>query len=289
MNRKESPIVHIVLILYSIICLIPFVLIISASFTDEIALNANGFTLIPSEFSTLAYEYVFRSPIALVRAYGVSVFITVATVIFGLLCMGMIGYVLSRPNCVFRKPLAFIVFFTMLFSGGMVPSYIIMTQTLHLRNTLASMILPWCMNAFYVIMMRTFFQQLPSPLFEAAKIDGASELKIFFSIAVPISKPVFVTVGFFLALGKWNDWYSPLLYITEEKLYPLQYLLYKIQLNIKGLLQAMEHGYVVNATSIPGDNLMMAMAVLAAGPMLFVFPFFHKYYASGLTLGAIKE
>lgn len=292
MKTKSQPqyIINIISILYSAICLLPFLLVLSASFTSEYALSENGFKLVPSQFDLTAYEYIFKSPQKILRSYGVTIFVTVATVVGGVLVMSMIGYTLSRSNCKFSRPLSFYVFFTLLFSGGMAPSYILMTQVLNWKNTYAVMIVPSLVYAFHVIMIRTFFQKLPPALFESAKIDGANEFVIFFRIALPLSIPVLTTVAFFTAMGKWNDWQTGLLYITEEKMEPLQYMLYRIEQNIQSLLTALSRGggITVDVRNIPGQNLLMAMAVVAAGPMLVVFPFFQKYFISGLTVGAVK-
>lgn len=292
MKTKSQPqyVINIVSILYSAICLLPFLLVLSASFTSEYALNENGFKLIPSQFDLTAYEYIFKSPQKILSSYGVTIFVTVATVAGGVLVMSMIGYTLSRSNCKFARPLSFYVFFTLLFSGGMAPSYILMTQVLNWKNTYAVMIVPSLVYAFHVIMIRTFFQKLPPALFESAKIDGANEFVIFFRIALPLSVPVLTTVAFFTAMSKWNDWQTGLLYITEERMEPLQYMLYRIEQNIQSLLTALSRGggITVDVQNIPSQNLLMAMAVVAAGPMLVVFPFFQKYFISGLTVGAVK-
>lgn len=289
-KRQPQHIINIISILYSAICLLPFLLVLSASFTNEYALSENGFKLVPSKFDLTAYEYIFKSPQKILRSYGVTIFVTVATVVGGVLVMSMIGYTLSRSNCKFARPLSFYVFFTLLFSGGMAPSYILMTQVLNWKNTYAVMIVPSLVYAFHVIMIRTFFQKLPPALFESAKIDGANEFVIFFRIALPLSIPVLTTVAFFTAMGKWNDWQTGLLYITEEKMEPLQYMLYRIEQNIQSLLTALSRGggITVDVRNIPSQNLLMAMAVVAAGPMLVVFPFFQKYFISGLTVGAVK-
>ena len=246
MNIKKRPqyIINSISIVYSALCLLPFLLVLSASFTNEHALSANGFKLLPSEFDLTAYEYIFKSPEKILRSYGVTIFVTASTVVGGVLIMSMIGYTLARSNCKFARPLSFYVFFTLLFSGGMVPSYILMTQVLNWKNTYAVMIVPSLVYAFHVIMIRTFFQKLPPALFESAKIDGANEFVIFF----------------------------------------------RIEQNIQSLLTALGQGggITVDVRDIPGQNLLMAMAVVAAGPMLVVFPFFQKYFISGLTVGAVK-
>lgn len=292
-KKKQKPqwILHIIGILYAAVCIIPFIIVVSASFTNEFALNENGYQIWPTEFDTTAYEYALKNLVGILRAYGVSIFTTVVTTVLGVLFMSMVSYAISRKNCRFRKPLSFYIFFTMLFSGGLVPSYILITQYLNLKDNIWVLILPSLINPFFIIMIRTFFQKLPDSLFEAAKIDGCSEIKIFFKIALPLSVPVLASVAFFTAMGKWNDWYTPMLYINEETLIPLQYLLYRIQNNVQVLLNAMSTGagVTIDPHDLPGDNLIMAMAVIAAGPMMFVFPFFQKYFIQGLTVGAVKE
>ena len=292
MKIKEKPqcLINIIGVIYSALCILPFLLVISASLTNEHALSENGFKLIPSEQYLTAYEYRFQSPERILRSYGVTILVTAATVVGGILIMSMIGYTLARSNCKFARPLSFYVFFTLLFSGGMVPTYILITQGLQWKNTFAVMIVPSLVYAFHVIMIRTFFQKLPPALFESAKIDGASEFVIFFRVALPLSVPVLTTVAFFTAMSKWNDWQTGLLYITEENMEPLQYMLYRIEQNIQSLITALSQGggISVDIRDIPGQNLLMAMAVVAAGPMLVVFPFFQKYFISGLTVGAVK-
>jgi len=290
MQKRPQWVAHGIGLLYAVICIIPFILVISSSLTNEFALSDNGFRLWPSVFDTTAYRYIFRDPTIVLRSYGVTILATALTTVLGVLIMAMIAYPLSRNNCRFRRPLSFYIFFTMLFSGGLVPSYILTTQYLHLQNTLVVLVIPSLVNAFYIFMIRTFLQKLPASLYESAKIDGASEFRIFFSIAMPLSVPALASVAFFTAMGKWNDWYSALLYITNTKLYPLQYLLYIIQSSVSTLLTAM-HGassITIDPRDIPGNNMIMAMAIVATGPMLFVFPFFQKYFVQGLTVGAVK-
>ena len=289
-KKKPQWISHTVAMLFAVACIIPFIIVISSSFTNEFALSEYGYQIWPTVFDTTAYEYIFRNPEMILKSYGVTIITTVATTVLGVLFMAMIAYPLSRRNCKFRRPLSFYVFFTMLFSGGLVPSYILMTQYLHLKDNILVLIIPSLINAFYVIMIRTFFQRLPESLFESAKIDGASEFRIFFSIAIPLSVPVLASVAFFTAMGKWNDWYTAMLYINDQDLVPLQYMLYRIQNNLQVLLSAMTNvsGIVVDPHDLPGNNLIMAMAVVATGPMMFVFPFFQKYFVQGLTVGAVK-
>ena len=264
-------------------------IIISASLSGETDLAINGFSVLPRKVDRTAYAYLFKNPKTIINAYVVTIIITTIGTFLGVLFMSMAAYAMSRQNFAFGRALTFYIFFPTLFSGGMVPSYIINTQYLHLTDTLAVLILPTLINVFHVIMIRTFFKQLPESLFEAAKIDGASEYRIFFSIALHLSKPVIATVAFLSALAKWNEWYNAMLYIRDETLVPLQYMLQRMMMDIQSLLQAMEHApAMVNIMDLPGENLRMAMLVVAIGPMMLIFPFFQKYLAKGLTLGSVK-
>ena len=203
--------------------------------------------------------------------------------------MSMAAFCLARSNFRFKGLLTFFIFFPTLFSGGLVPSYIINTQYLHLTDRLAALVLPSLINVFHIIMLRTFFKQLPEALFEAAKIDGASEYHIFFKLVLPLSKPVIATVAFLSALAKWNEWYNAMLYIRDDKLVPLQYLLQRMMMNLRALLDAMQNApAMVNIQDLPGENLRMAMLVVAIGPMLLIFPLFQKYFVRGMTVGAVK-
>ena len=294
MKIKQRPqiVLHSIGILYSLICILPFMIVLSASFTKPIDLSTKGYSLIPPVWDFGAYKAIFEHPATILRSYGVTIIVTVLTVLGGLLFMSMAAYSLSRANCSFRRPLSFYFFFTMLFSGGLVPSYIWITQGLHLKNTMWVMVIPSLINVFHVIMIRTFFQKLPESLFESAKIDGSSEFRIYFQIALPLSVPVLATVAFFNAMGKWNDWSTALYYIDDQSLYPLQYLLYTIQKNIQILLAQMDMSQTnlgaFDPGDVPGENLLMAMAVVAIGPMLVIFPLFQKYFVAGLTVGAVK-
>jgi putative aldouronate transport system permease protein len=263
--------VHMALLFFGLCCLIPLLLIVSASLTDETALTRNGYSLIPSEFSTEAYELIFRNPTAILRAYG----------------MSLLAYVLSRPEFVLRKPLSFFVFFTMLFNGGIVPYYILMTQYLHVQDTIFALILPPLVSAYYVLILRTYFAALPPELIDAARVDGASELRIFVSIALPLAKPALATIGLFTALGYWNDWTTPLYFIRDANLYPLQYLLYIIQSNAQAMQLQSAVGNITVGQA-PTQTARMAMAVLATGPAAIFFLFFQRYLVRGVTLGAFK-
>ena len=288
-KEKTSIWVHLFFIVFAIICIVPFVTVISASFSNETDLALFGFSVLPREVDLTAYAYLFRNPEMIINAYVVTIIITAAGTFFGVLFMAMAAYCLARSNFRYTKALTFFIFFPTLFSGGMVPSYIINTQYLHLTDNLLALILPSLINVFHVIMLRTFFKQLPESLFEAAKVDGASEYYIFAKIALPLSKPVIATVAFLGALTKWNEWYNAMLYIRSDDLVPLQYMLQRMMMNIQTLLDAMQYApSMVDITDLPGENLRMAMLVVAIGPMMLFFPFFQKYFTKGMTVGAVK-
>lgn len=288
-REKTSVWVHLFFILFGIICIVPFMIVLSASFSGETDLAVNGFPVWPRKWDITAYAYLFKNPKMIINAYAVTVFITATGTFLGVLFMSMSAYCLARSNFRYTKLLTFFIFFPTLFSGGLVPSYIINTQYLHLTNKLAALILPTLINVFHIIMLRTFFRQLPESLFEAAKMDGASEYKIFFRIALPLSKPVIATVAFLGALVKWNEWYNAMLYIRKDELVPLQYMLQRMMMNLQSLLEAMQYApSMVNIQDIPGENLRMAMLVVAIGPMMLFFPFFQKYFTRGMTVGAVK-
>ncbi|MCI8979051.1 MAG: carbohydrate ABC transporter permease [Clostridia bacterium] len=290
--KTSRVLINLFFCLSSLLFILPFVLIIAASFTKESSLVSEGYKLIPSEISLEAYRYVFRSPQQLLDSYKITIIYSVVATFLGVIVMSMLAYPLSRPNYKYKKIVTFFIFFTMLFSGGLVPTYIWMTRYLHMGDTIWVYILPFLVNAFHVIVIRTFFQGLPSALMESAKIDGASELQTFFKIVLPLSKPVIATISLLTLLARWNDWNTALIYIKSTKLYSLQYLLQKILREAEFVKNMAESSPVAgidfNASNLPSITIRFAMCMVAAGPMLVVFPFFQKYFAKGLTVGAVK-
>lgn len=268
--------------------ILPFLLVISVSFTNEDAL-AKGFSLIPREFSLQAYRMAFRNPTQLIRSYQVTIAFSVIGCILSTLIMCLMAYSLSRQVYKFRKFLSFYAFFTMLFSGGLVPSYIINTRLLHLNDTIWIYILPSLVSAWNLIVLRTNFQKIPTALIESAKIDGASEYRICFQIVLPLSVPAIATIAFFYFVGKWNDWNTAVIYIRDINLYSLQYLLQRILREAEFLKQlSAEQMAQESQTVIPTESYRFAMALLAGGPVLVIFPFFQKYFSKGLTIGSVK-
>jgi putative aldouronate transport system permease protein len=286
--KAQTRLWHILIMIFiGIVCVmftVPIILIVSASFTSSSALASIGYRLIPPEFSTDAYNYLLHDPTLITQSYAVSIFITVVGVGVGVLIMAMLAYVLSKKEFKLRGILTFYIFFTMLFSGGLVPYYINMVKVLHLKNTIWSLILPGLVVPFFVLLLRTYFASLPRELFDSARIDGANDFVLFFNIAVPLSMPAILTIALFLMLNYWNDVFQALLFIESNKLSPLQYTLYKMIVNTTNLSpQGMQQGRIVPVLSV-----RMAMAVLALGPVILAFLFVQRYFVRGITLGSIK-
>lgn len=277
----------------SIAFVVPFLLIVTASLTNEDILVKEGFKIIPPYLDWTGYRFVLSNSSEVIRAYVVTAFQSFFGTFLSVLVMALCAYPLSRKDFKLRKPVSFLVFFTMLFNGGLIPTYILNYKYLHLGNTIWIYILPTLCSAFYIIILRTFFQGLPLSLVESAKLDGASEIRIFFQIILPLSKPVLATVSLLTLLTKWNDWYTSLIYITDSNLYTLQFLLKRILQEVEFLrIMANNAPPGIDLTAIedtPVESLKFAMCIIAAGPMLMVFPFFQKkYFAKGLTVGSVK-
>ena len=276
--------VHSLLILIGLACLIPMMLVVSISLSSEIALVKEGYRLWPVGFSTEAYDYILQQPGQILQAYGVTGFVTIVGSLVGLLLSSMLAWPLARQDFRLRGPLSFYVFFTLLFSGGMVPFYILVTRYLGLKDNILALILPYLVTAWYVLILRTSFAQLPTELLDAARIDGAGEWRIFFQIVLPLSKPVLATIGLFFVLRYWNDWFLSLLFINKAALYPLQYLLYVLMRNLAFLSSNPQ----TTGMPIPTQSARMALAVLAFGPALFTFLLLQKYFVRGITIGGLK-
>ena len=273
-------------------------MVVSISLSSEKAVTSTtgGYGLLPQEFTLDAYRLAFKNPETIVNGYKVTIFTSVVGTIGVLLVCGMVAYAISRSSFKYRKIVTYFIFFTMLFSAGTIPTYIIYTKYYHLGDTIWVYLLPGLTGgAWNTFMMRTFFRGIPESLFESAKIDGAKELTIFFRIALPLSKPIFATIGFATLVGKWNDWSTSLVYIRSKELYSLQYSLQKI-LNEAEFLKALVSNPLFTNANIdindvvtqPTETLKYAMCVIAAGPMLLVFPFFQKYFEKGMVVGSVK-
>jgi putative aldouronate transport system permease protein len=282
--------IHLAFVLVCIACLYPFLVILGTSFENESDIIKYGYSVIPKGFSTLAYQMILHDPGILLRSYMVTTFTTVVGTLAGMWVITTYAFVISRKDYPYRSFLAFFIFFTMLFHGGMVPSYILMVKWLGLKNNVMALILPYLISGWYVLLMKGFLQTLPEALFDSAKIDGAGEFKIFAKIVLPLSKPALATLGLFLALHYWNDWFLTLLYIDKDNLMMLQYMLMRVLKNMEFLnsAEAVQYGLVKEGMQVPALSARMAMCILAAGPMLVVFPLFQKYFVRGLTVGSVK-
>ena len=290
--RKQNKIQQIVLcVIFAILCLLivfPFWLLLSASLSNGEVLATKGYQIWPNPVDFSSYKYVFENPQQILRAYGVTFVFSSVTMVLAVLCMAMVAYPLSRSNLKGRNVINFYLYFTMLFGGGLVPTYILIAKFLHLNDTMWVYILPALINPWHVFMIRTFFKGIPGEIVESATIDGASEYTIFIKMIIPLSKPVLATIALFTFLGKWNDWNTALIYITKPELYSLQYLLQKIMEDINLLKQNQQVASMMDVANIPTETVRMAMAVVVAGPALVVFPFFQKYFVKGLTVGSVK-
>lgn len=289
--------IYVFFILFSLLFILPFVMIVSISFSSEeiITSTTGGYSLLPRGFTLDAYRMAFKNPDSMIRAYLLTIFTSVAGTVSSVFVAAMTAYPLSRTNFAYKQIVTWIIFFTMLFSGGTIPTYIIYTKYYHLGDSIWIYLLPGFMGgAWNTLMIRTFYKSIPETLFESARLDGANEFTIFFRIAIILSKPVIATVGFMTLVAKWNDWNTSLLYIRNSHLYTLQYLLQRI-LNDAAFLKEVASNPLATSVDLtallaeqPTETLKYAMCVIAAGPMLAVFPFFQKYFEKGMVVGSVK-
>ncbi|MCG8569316.1 MAG: carbohydrate ABC transporter permease [Spirochaetes bacterium] len=293
-THTSNFIINILIGIFALLCFLPFVFVVMISITDEHTLAVEGYRFFPSKFSNSAYYYIFKTGIQLLKSYGVTILVTVVGTIITVFITALYAYAISRPEFRYRKFFNFFSFFTMLFSGGLVPFYIVCTKMLYLTNTIWALILPLAGNAFYIVILRTFFKtSIHDALIEAARIDGANEFVIFFKIVVPLSLPGLATIGLFSAIAYWNDWFNALLFIENPDLTPLQYLLMRIQIDMEFLVNnafTLSAGETIDTIrNMPLEASRMAMVILVTGPIILAYPFFQKYFIQGLTIGSIKE
>lgn len=278
-------------IILAVATVLPVVFVIIISFSHESSINAIGYSFIPQRLGVTAYKYLWNMRSIVGRSFLNSIGITLVGTLLGLMLTTTMGYALSRRTFRLRSFYTVYIFIPMLFSGGMVSSFVIMTQVYGLMNTYWALILPLACSSFYIIILRTFFTTtVPDSIIESGKIDGASQFRIFFSLVLPISLPAIATVGLFLTFAYWNDWYQGLLYLrtTHRHLYPLQYLLVSIERSIDFMTKSAAHMSAENVTELPSETMRMAIVVVAIMPIACSYPFFQKYFISGLTIGAVK-
>ena len=278
---------YFVTTLYSLACIFPFLVILGSSFSPESYLNLHGVQLIPGEFSTEAYHAVMKSGL-IWKSYIVTILITVTGTVIGLSLIAMTGYALQRKDFPFRNGISFYIYFTSLFSAGLAPYYLIMTQVYKLKDSYLAILLPLLMSPWLVILMKNFVKSIPHEITESGKIDGAGDMKIFTALILPMLKPALATIGLFLALGYWNEWYQSSLFLSSRvDVKPLQYMLYETVNKTDALKNTVAGQYVV-ITDIPSNTVKMATAMLATGPIVLLYPFVQKYFISGITVGAVK-
>lgn len=289
-SLKANTILLLILGALALMCVLPMILVVIVSFSSEQSIFENGYSFFPSEFSLAAYEYFLRLGDQIFRSYAISFFVTVVGTIFSLSVTAMFAYVLSRPDYRYGRLFTLLLLFTMLFNGGLVPSYMVNTQLLGLRDTVWALIFPMSLNAFYVIVLRTFFKGIPLEIIEAARIDGAGEFRTFLKVVLPLSKPGLATIGLFTVIAYWNDWLLGMLYMFETENYPIQTLLQSMQNSMEALSQSSANAleYAEMARNAPTDSGRMALTVMVVLPVMLAYPFFQKYFVKGLTVGGVK-
>jgi len=287
---RADRVINLMFLLYSAACIIPILMVVSVSFTDEQSIILHGYGIWPETFSTYAYAYIFGDSAQVLRSYGISIFVTVVGTLLSVLLMALYAFPISRPDFPHKTLFSYYVFIPMLFNGGLVPFYLIYTNVLQLKNSVWALILPLVVNTFFILMIRTFFAStIPQAVLESAKMDGASEFQLFRKIVLPLSLPVLATVALFSTLNYWNDWFHSLIFITDNKNVSLQYLMYRTMLNVQYLASNSQAAERVGTSVItPSESMRMAMCVIGMGPIVLAYPFFQRYFVKGLTVGAVK-
>jgi len=292
MKKEKASIIfncigYVTMTILTLACLLPFWVIITGSFTSEMEIIAEGFKIWPNQFSFDAYRSMFSNPTQIITAYKVTVGLTVIGTIVGLFITAMAGYVLTRKDFKYRNGFSFYIYFTMLFSGGLIPWYILIVKYLEMKDSYLVLLLPFMLSAWNIILMKGFMNSIPDSISESAKIDGAGDFTIFIKLILPLSTPGLATIGLFLALTYWNDWFLANLFITTPDKYPLQFLLYKI-LASAAVLKTSVGSFLSPDMKPPAETLKMAAAVVVTGPIVLLYPFVQRYFVKGLTIGAVK-
>ena len=280
---------YVILGILAVCCLLPFLLVLSGSFSDQTSILTHGYQLIPETFSLDAYATLFKIPGELLRAYAVTIFVTFTGTFLGLFLTSMAAYVLSSKSFRYRNQVSFFFYFTSIFGGGLVPWYIFNTKYLHFHNNIISLILPILVNVTYLLILKSYMSSIPDALYESAKLDGANDFTIYLHIALPLCKAGLATVGLFIALNYWNDWYNAMLFLDEGRsdLYPLQYFLNNILTKAQAISAAAARSGLP-MSEVPSEPMKLAMTVVATGPIILLYPFLQKYFVKGVTIGAVK-
>ncbi|HEX7056362.1 MAG TPA: carbohydrate ABC transporter permease [Bacilli bacterium] len=278
---------HAVILIMALFALLPFVVLLDSSLSSESHILVHGYTLIPRHFSLDAYKFIFRSPGEVLTSYKVSIIVTVVGTAAALFFSAMGAYVMYRKDVKYRNGLAFYLFFTTLFNGGLAPYYILLVRYLHMKNSYSVLILSPAVNfVIYILILRSFIKStIPDAVVESAKIDGANDMRIFLRIVFPLMKPALASIGLFMALAYWNDWWTPMMFVEHQNMFPLQYTLYQMlsMMNVSG-----QFGQHMGNVQLPKETFKLAMTVVATGPIVLVYPFVQKYFVKGITIGAVK-
>lgn len=280
---------YIVVSIIAIAALIPFVMLIVGSLQSEDTVIKYGYSLIPREFKPVAYTFIFKNPTEILNAYVITIFITIVGTTISLFFSSMTAYVLSRKDVKYRNKMTFYLFFTTLFNGGLVPYYLLVANYLKLKNSIYILLLAGMFNVVYILIIRTYItNSVPDAVSESAKIDGANDFTVFVRIIFPLLKPALASIGLFIALGYWNDWFTSTLFITDPKLYPLQYVLYKVLTFATFSQKMLSKNGAVTSQQVPQETVKLALTVVATGPIILAYPFAQKYFVAGMTIGAVK-
>jgi putative aldouronate transport system permease protein len=279
---------YLIIIIFSLFCVIPFLLVLGSSFTNESYIAANGYQLIPRDFDISAYRVLFVDATKIVQAYKVTITVTVVGTVASLLITAMLAYPISQKRLRYRKAVNLFTLVTILINGGIVPWFIVCVKYLGLQDNLLALIIPYLCTAWNVFLLRSFFQTLPEEIVESAKIDGAGEYRIFLQMVLPLSKPALATVGLFIALIYWNDWWLGLMLLNKTELQPLQLLLRTIQSNVEFISASEQGAEIIRLTRMPAESLKMAMCIITIGPIMFLYPFVQRFFIKGLLIGAVK-
>ncbi len=288
-RRLFDALSYVILFVLSFLCALPFLLVISGSFSQQTDILMHGYRLFPEKVSLDAYKMLFKIPAELLRAYGVTIFVTVTGTFFGLWFTSMAAYVIASKDFRYRYQVSFFFYFTSIFGGGLVPWYVFNTKYLHFHNNLIALILPILVNETYLLILKSYMMNIPDSLYESARLDGAGDFTIYWRIVMPLTKSGLATVGLFIALAYWNDWYNAMLYMDEgsRNLYPLQYFLNNILTKAQAMNAAAARSGIP-ASDVPSDPMKLAMTVVATGPIVLLYPFLQKFFVKGVTIGAVK-
>ena len=279
---------YILVCVFALICVLPFLILISGSLSSEGSILKFGYSIIPKEFSADAYKFILKQPHDILNAYGVTIFITVAGTVVSLIFTSMAAYALSRKDFEWRNIFAYGIYFTTLFSGGLAPWYILMCN-FGMKNNILSLIIPHLFVVFNILIFRNFVNSIPYEITESGMIDGANDIQIFFKLVFPLTKPALATIGLFTALTYWNEWYNAMLFVSDKSLYPLQFYLYDLINNAEALKQLSMSGANIDVSaSVPSETVKLAMTIVATGPIVLVYPFVQKYFIHGLVVGSVK-